>query len=79
MEKKVESVKIELHPAEAHLLWNLLRDILSQDAQGKDDGTGGVLVPKDVTITLKIMEVIAKELDTYKITNAPSKPTLKLL
>jgi hypothetical protein len=79
MEKKIDLVKIELHPAEAHLLWNLLKDIMTQDQEGKDNGTGGVLLPKDVMIVFRVMENLAKELDTYKITNAPSKPILKLI
>lgn len=79
MKEKKDTVSVEMHPAEAHLLWNLLKDVLSQDQEGKDTGQGGLFYPKDVTILLKIMGNIAKELDTYAITNKPAKPTLKLI
>ena len=72
-------VKIELHPAQAHLLWNTLKDLLSQDAEGKNQGTGGIFYPRDASIMLNIMEKLAKELDTYRIENKPSKPTLSLV
>ena len=38
-----EGIQIAMTYPEAMFLWNLLKDILTQDQQGKDSGQGGIL------------------------------------
>ncbi len=71
-------IKIEMTAREAKFLWELLKDVLSQDAEGKNNGTGGVLFPEDVGCAMRIMTPIATALDELAKNEKP-KSTLKLL
>ena len=47
----------------AKLLWDTCRDILSQDTEGKDNGTGGILYPHHVGNMMQAFGELARALD----------------
>lgn len=63
--KKQDVIKIEFQPNEAMLLWKMLQDILSQDAEGKKNGTGGLLYNQDVGFALSALTTLAEALDKH--------------
>ena len=56
-------IKIEMSYGEAKFLWGLLKDILSQDAEGKNNGTGGILFNEDVGAAMRLMTPLAEAID----------------
>ena len=69
-------IKIEMSLREATFLWGLMKDILSQDAEGKNNGTGGVLFPEDVGCAMRIMTPLAQAIDEVKVKEEKPKLTL---
>ena len=69
-------IKIEMSLREATFLWGLMKDILSQDAEGKNNGTGGVLFPEDVGCAMQIMTPLAQAIDEVKVKEEKPKLTL---
>lgn len=77
-----EGIQISMTYHEAIFLWNLLKDILAQDQQGKDSGQGGILYPEDVGKAMRLMTPLAQAIDDVNKAakeKETKKPTLTLI
>lgn len=75
-------IKVEMTYNEAKFLWGMLKDILSQDAEGRNNGTGGILFNEDVGAAMRLMTPLAQAIDDYNkeynLEKNPAKPSLTL-
>lgn len=68
-ENKPNEIQIGMNVHEAIFLWNLLKDVLSQDAEGKNSGQGGILFPQDVGKATRLMDPLAQAIDDFNKAN----------
>lgn len=81
-QERQEGIQISMTYPEAMFLWNMLKDVLTQDQQGKDSGQGGILYPEDVGKAMRLMTPLAQAIDDVNRAakeKEKKKPTLTLV
>lgn len=59
----MSQIKMHLSEYHAKLIWNILKDCLTEDKEGMDNGQGGIFYQQDRMAVMEIISVLAKAID----------------